>query len=189
MFNSLINNLLTKEECQTLIDMGESNSLIQMRSSKFVDGKIVNSNLEYGGNKRMGCYFVDEFLLDPTLQSLSKKIIDLSNQLKPFNSIEYLRVPKYSFNRYSEGDFLDWHEDRHEIISGATLTYIIQLNDDYVGGDIKYMIEGVEYTVPKMTGSVFIFDPNISHSVDVVKTGTRYSINVWPSSIKKINLL
>jgi hypothetical protein len=189
MFNSLINNLLTKEECQTLIDMGESHSLIQMKSSKFVDGKIVNSNLEYGGNKRMGCYFVDEFLLDSTLQSLSKKIIDLSNQLKPFNSIEYLRVPKYSFNRYSEGDFLDWHEDRHEIISGATLTYIIQLNDDYVGGDIKYVIEGVEYTVPKMTGSVFVFDPNISHSVDVVKTGTRYSINVWPSSIKKINLL
>ena len=189
MFNSLINNLLTKEECQTLIDMGESHSLNQMKSSKFVDGKIVNSNLEYGGNKRMGCYFVDEFLLDPTLQSLSKKIIDLSNQLKPFNSIEYLRVPKYSFNRYSAGDFLDWHEDRHETISGATLTYIIQLNDDYVGGDIKYMIEGVEYTVPKMTGSVFIFDPNISHSVDVVKTGTRYSINVWPSSIKKINLL
>ncbi len=189
MFNRLITNLLTKEECEVIIKMGESHSLVQMKSSKFVDGKIVDSNLEYAGNKRMGCYFVDEFLLDPTLQSLTKKIIDLSNQLKPFNSIEYTRVPKYSFNRYSKGDFLEWHEDRHEIISGATLTYIIQLNDDYVGGDVKYMIEGIEYSVPKVAGSVFIFDPNISHSVDVIESGTRYSINVWPSSTKKINLL
>lgn len=189
MFHKLIKNFITDEECRTLIDMGESHSLIQMKSSKIVDGKVVNSDLEYDGNKRMGCFFVDEFLLDPALQILTKKVVDLANQLKPFNSIEYTKIPKYSFNRYSKGDFLEWHEDRHEIISGATLTYIIQLNDDYDGGDIKYMIEGIEYNVPKIRGSVFIFDPNISHSVDMIESGTRYSINVWPSSFKKVNLL
>ncbi len=189
MFNRLITNLLTKEECEVIIKMGESHSLVQMKSSKFVDGKIVDSNLEYEGNKRMGCYFVDELLLEPILESLTKKIINLANELKPFNSIEYNKIHKYSFNKYSKGDFLEWHEDRHEIISGATLTYIIQLNDDYVAGNVRYIIEGIEYVVPKIAGSVFIFDPNISHSVDVIESGTRYSINVWPSSTKKINLL
>jgi len=189
MFHKLIKNFITDEECSALMDMGESHSLVQMKSSKMVDGKVVNSNLDYGGNKRMGCFFIDDDLLNPTLQTLTKKVIDLANQLKPFNSIEYTKVPKYSFNRYLENDFLEWHEDQHEIISGATLTYIIQLNDDYDGGDIEYVIEGIVYKVPKIRGSVFIFDPNITHSVDVITSGTRYSINVWPSSIKKVNLL
>lgn len=189
MFFKLIENFLTEKECDELINMGESHSLIEMKSSKFINGKLVDSNLEYSGNKRMGCYFVGEFLLDPQLEKLSKKIIDTSNELQPFKSIEYREVPKYSFNRYLENDFLDWHEDKHEIINGATLTYIIQLNDGYDGGDVKYIIEGIEYNVPKLKGSVFVFDSNITHSVESVKSGKRYSLNVWPSSIKKVSLI
>jgi predicted 2-oxoglutarate/Fe(II)-dependent dioxygenase YbiX len=127
--------------------------------------------------------------MDPLLVNISKRIIDLSNEIKPFNSVEYVRISKYSFNRYGDGDFLEWHEDRHEIINGATITYIIQLNDDYEDGLVKYMLEGVEYDVPKIKGSVFIFDSNILHSVDKIKSGKRYSLNVWPSSTKKISLI
>jgi predicted 2-oxoglutarate/Fe(II)-dependent dioxygenase YbiX len=160
-----------------------------MKSSKIVNGKLVDMDLEYKGNKRMGCYFVDEILLDPILEKHTKKIIDTCNDLKPFNSIEYIRVPKYSFNRYSKDDFLEWHEDRHEIMVGATLTFIIQLNDDYEAGFVKYIIDGIEYNVPKIKGSAFIFDSNITHSVEPITSGKRYSINVWPSSIKKTNLI
>lgn len=189
MFHKIINNFITSEECDQLIDMGMSHSLIQMKSSKFVDGKLVDSNLEYNGNKRMGTYFIDEFLLEPVLKKLTSEILEQSNYLKPFNSIEYIKVLKYSFNKYSEGDFLEWHEDKHEIVSGATITYILQLNDDYEGGEVKYIIEGIEYIVPKIKGSVFIFDSNITHSVDPIKSGIRYSINVWPTSVKKISLI
>jgi predicted 2-oxoglutarate/Fe(II)-dependent dioxygenase YbiX len=189
MFHKLIENFITEEECQQLIEMGESHSLIQMKSTKIVDGKVIDSNLEYAGNKRMGCYFVDEFLLDPKLQDLSNKIINLSNELKPFKSLEYFKIPKYSFNRYSDGDFLDWHEDKHEIIYGATITHIIQLNDDYEDGHVKYVIEGIEYNVPKIKGSVFIFDSNILHSVEPIKSGKRYSLNVWPGALKTVSLI
>jgi hypothetical protein len=189
MFTKYIENFLTKEECDSIIEMGESVGLIQMKSSRFVNGKLIAENLEYEGNKRMGCYFTDESLEDPTIKSLSKKIIDLLNELNPFNGIIYNNVPKYSFNRYSNGDFLDWHPDNHEILNGATITFVIQLNDEYGGGDVKYLVNGVAKNVPKKRGSVFIFDSNVVHSVDEVSEGVRYSINVWPSKTIKKSLL
>lgn len=189
MFIKFVEEFLTKEECNQLIELGESYSLIQMKSSKLVNGKVIESNVEYAGNQRKGCYFVDDALSLPLLESINKKIITLSNNLKPFNSIEYTAIPKYSFNRYDAGDFLEWHEDRHEILGGATITYIIQLNDNYDGGLVKYMIEGIEYSVPKIEGSILIFDSNITHSVEPIVSGNRYSLNVWPTSKKTINLI
>ena len=189
MFYKFVENLLTKEECNQLIDLGESMSLIQMKSSKIVKGKVVESNLDYSGNQRKGCYFVDDTLSLPLIQSINKKIITLSNDLKPFNSIQYTTIPKYSFNRYDEGDFLELHSDTHEILYGATLTYIIQLNSDYIGGDVKYILGDNTHTIPKKQGSAFIFDSNIPHLVDKLNNGIRYSLNVWPSSKKNITLL
>lgn len=190
MFTKYIENFLTHRECDDLIRIGESCELQSMKSSKIVNGKVVDQNLQYSGNKRMGCYFIDDMLKMPILENISDKIIALSNSLNPFKSIEYIGVPKYSFNKYSDGDFLDWHEDKHEIINGATITYIIQLNDDYEGGYVRYLInDGIEYRVPKSKGSVFIFDSNVLHSVDVVDSGYRYSINVWPSCNKTVSLI
>ena len=189
MFYKLIENFLSKKECDYLIDLGESISLIPMKSSKIINGKLVDSGMEYVGNKRMGNYFVGDVLLKPEIKSISEKILALSNELSPYNGLTYNSIPKYSFNRYSNGDFLDWHEDKHEVLNGATITHIIQLNDDYEGGYVRYIIEGIEYSVPKMQGSVFVFDSNIPHSVDVIELGNRYSINAWPGSIKKLSII
>jgi predicted 2-oxoglutarate/Fe(II)-dependent dioxygenase YbiX len=113
----------------------------------------------------------------------------LSNELNPYNGIVYNGVPKYSFNRYGVGDFLDYHSDNHEILNGATITFVIQLNDDYDDGDLKYSINEVEYTVNKKQGSIFVFDSNLLHSVNTITNGLRYSINVWPSKIIKKSLI
>jgi predicted 2-oxoglutarate/Fe(II)-dependent dioxygenase YbiX len=163
MFTKYIENFLTEEECA--------------------------ENLEYEGNKRMGSYFTDKLLDLPILKSLTDKIITLSNELNPYNGIIYNGVPKYSFNRYGVGDFLDWHPDNHEILNGATITFVIQLNDDYDGGYVKYSINEVENSVNKKQGSVFIFDSNLLHSVDTITNGQRYSINVWPSKLIKKSLI
>lgn len=190
MFTKFIKGFLTKEECDYIIRYGESIGLQKMLSSKIVNGKVYDYELEYAGNKRMGCYFIGKDLTDSFIDRLSNRIISLSNELNPFKSIEYTNIPKYSFNRYSSNDFLDWHEDKHEIINGATITYIIQLNDDYNGGYVRYLSEdGIETKVPKEIGSVLIFDSNISHSVDVVDSGVRYSLNVWPGCVKTVSLI
>lgn len=189
MFVKFIENFLTNDECDSMILIGESIGLTQMKSSLIVNGKLIEENVEYGGNKRMGCYFIEETLNHPTIQSLTKKIIELSNELNPFNGVVYNGVQKYSFNRYGIGDFLDWHPDNHEILNGATITFIIQLNDNYEDGHVKYMNNGIEETVVKKRGSVFIFDSNILHSVDKISEGNRYSINVWPHSMIKKTLI
>lgn len=189
MFTKYIEDFLTKEECQSLIDLGSSVGLIQMKSSKFINGELVGENLEYDGNKRSGCYFTGELLELPILGNLTNKIINFSNDLNPFKGVKYSGVKNYSFNKYGVGDFLDWHPDSHEILNGATITYIIQLNDDYGDGEVKYRINDVDYTVNKKQGSVFVFDSNIVHSVDEVTSGERYSINVWPSKTIKKSLL
>jgi hypothetical protein len=72
---------------------------------------------------------------------------------------------------------------------GQQADHVYYLNDDYDGGDIKYEIDEVEYTVPKKQGSVFIFDSNINHCVNELKTNKRYSMNVWPSKKIKMGLI
>ena len=189
MFVKYIEDFLTKDECHSLIDLGCSMDLIRMKSSLIVNGELIGENLNYDGNKRMGGYFSKEISSMSLIKDISDRIIDLSNKLNPFKGISYVGIPGYSFNQYGAGDFLDWHPDAHEIINGATITYIIQLNDDYEGGNVKYMVNDTGYSVKKKTGSVFVFDSNIHHAVDTVISGLRYSINVWPSKEIKKTLL
>jgi hypothetical protein len=189
MFTLFIDNFLTNEECESIIQLGKDSGLQKMSSSKFVNGVHVETAINEDTNKRMGCYLVDDVLHLPIIQSISTKVIHTLNELKIFNGLTYSHIPKYSFNQYSKNDFLDWHSDLHEIQYGATITTIFQLNDSYKGGDIKYIIDNVEYIVPKKTGSIFIFDSNISHSVDKLTDGVRYSLNVWPGSVLKKSII
>lgn len=187
MFTKYIENFLSNDECNDIIILGESIGLNPMKSTRIENGKIIDANITYRGNKRTGGFFKDEMLEIPIIKNLSDKIINLSNELNPFKGIKYNGIPKYSFNKYEIGDFLDWHSDGHEILNGATLTYLIQLNDDYEDGYVKYVIDGIDYKVNKKKGDLFIFDSNIPHTVEKITKGNRYSINVWPSSeiIKK----
>jgi PKHD-type hydroxylase len=189
MFTLFIDNFLTNEECESLIQLGISSGLQKMTSSKFVNGIYTESNINETTNKRMGCYLINDTLKLPLIQKISSNTIHTLNDLKIFNGLTYSHIPKYSFNQYSKNDFLDWHSDLHEIAYGASITIIFQLNDSYDGGDIKYIIDDKEYSVPKKIGSIFIFDSNISHSVDKLTDGVRYSLNVWPGSILKKSII
>ena len=188
MFNKLLENVLTKDECDYIIQMGLNSDLKSLTTAKFENGKVVTTDVDAYKNKRRGSYFVNGELDDIILSSLSIKILDTLSQIKPFNGVQYTDIKKYTFNEYSEGDFLGWHSDLHEIQLGATTTIIVQLNDDYVGGGILYKISGEILKVPKKMGSLFIFDSNIEHSISEMKNGTRYSMNSWPSSLIKKQL-
>lgn len=188
MFNNFfVQNVLNDEQCELLIERGLQTDLQIMRSSKIVNGKVVNQDiLKLDDNKRKGSYYFEDEMKEPIFTSLTNTLLSVINSTKIFNGIEYIDIQKYTFNQYDGGDFLNWHKDSHEIINGATSTIIIQLNDNYEGGEVMYKLDNIDYTVPKKAGSVFIFDSNIEHNVNVVKSGVRYSMNAWPSSkIKK----
>jgi predicted 2-oxoglutarate/Fe(II)-dependent dioxygenase YbiX len=190
MFVKLIENFLTKNECDNLIEFGLNSNLQKMTSVKVVNGLVIEDAVinEYT-NKRLGSYFLSNELNDTKFNNINERIINILNKLKIYNNVVYTSIPKYTFNQYNVGDFLTIHQDSHETKYGATTTVLIQLNDDYDGGDFIYVMNGIEYIVPKIKGSIFIFDSNINHLVTKVKSGIRYSINVWPTSIKKVNLL
>lgn len=185
--NFFVQNVLSDEECKLLIERGLKTDLQIMHSSKIVNGKVVNQDiLKLDDNKRKGSYYYEDEMIEPIFKSLTHTLISIINSTKIFNGIEYIGIPKYTFNQYESGDFLNWHKDSHEIINGATATIIIQLNDNYEGGEVMYRLDNIDYTVPKKVGSVFIFDSNIEHNVNIVESGVRYSMNAWPSSkIKK----
>ena len=188
--NFFVQNVLTSEECKLLIERGLQTDLQIMHSSKIVNGKVVKQDiLKLDDNKRKGSYYFEDEMKEPIFTSLTDTLVSIINSTKIFNGIEYISIPKYTFNQYDGGDFLNWHKDSHEIINGATATIIIQLNDNYEGGEVMYRLDNIDYTVPKKAGSVFIFDSNIEHNVNVVESGVRYSMNAWPSSKIKKTLL
>jgi predicted 2-oxoglutarate/Fe(II)-dependent dioxygenase YbiX len=190
MFNIFIENFLSDELCDSLIQLGLHTELQVMTSAKIVNGKVIgDSKVNLYDNKRRGSYFDGDILNDKLFLELTDKLINTINQLKPFNGIEYTDISKYTFNEYGSGDFLNWHKDSHEVIYGATSTIIIQLNDNYSGGDVLYKIDNETFTIPKKKGSIFVFDSNIEHSVSKLESGIRYSMNAWPESkIKKMLL-
>jgi hypothetical protein len=190
MYHLLIEDFLTTGECNFLIERGLSENLIEMKSTKIVNGVVIDENItDTYNNRRKGTYFVNEALLEDKLKDLTTKLLNKINELKILNGIQYDGVPKYSFNEYSKDDFLNWHKDSHEIMYGATITIIIQLNDNYEGGEVMYRINDIEYKVPKKQGSIFIFDSNLEHCVDKIGSGLRYSMNVWPSKKVKKGLI
>lgn len=190
MFNLFLENILSETECELLIKRGLQTDLQTMHSSKIVNGKVVAQDIiKLDDNKRKGSYYFEDEMKESMLTSLTSTILTLINSAKIFNGIEYNNILKYTFNQYDIGDFLNWHKDSHEIINGATTTIIIQLNDNYKGGEVMYRIHGIDYSVPKKIGSLFIFDSNIEHTVNALESGVRYSMNCWPTSVIKKRLL
>jgi predicted 2-oxoglutarate/Fe(II)-dependent dioxygenase YbiX len=190
MITTFIENFFSDELCDSLIQMGLQTELETMKSAKIVNGKVISdSTVNLYDNKRRGSYFDGDILNDVLFLDITNKLINTINGLKLFNGIEYTGISKYTFNEYSSGDFLNWHKDSHEVIYGATSTIIIQLNDNYIGGDVLYKIDNETFTIPKKKGSIFVFDSNIEHSVSELESGMRYSMNAWPESkIKKMLL-
>ena len=171
MITQFVKDFLTEKECKEIILFGESLKL-QESQTHTKNGSQKNENI----NKRNLAFIESQkFLL------LSKKIIDYLNSFSFYKNSEYTKIEYFVFNKYIFGDFLKYHFDGHAIENlGATLTLIFQLNDDYEGGDILYKIDDNEYTLPKKTGSIFIFDSKIEHKISEVKNGIRYSLNCWP---------
>ena len=182
MYNKLIENFLTPTECNELIELGKKTNLQSLTSvTKDKDGNFVAQDDYVDYNKRKGSYFLnDDISSTNILSELANRTIKLLNELKPFKNGNYTNVDKFTFNEYSEGDFLKLHRDYHEIEFGATMTIIYQLNDNYDDGDIEYIIKDKKYILPKKQGSIFVFEPNVPHEVSTISNGLRYSMNAWP---------
>jgi predicted 2-oxoglutarate/Fe(II)-dependent dioxygenase YbiX len=87
-------------------------------------------------------------------------------------------IEDYSLLRYQTGQEFHAHYD------GGTNTKrvvspILYLNDDYEGGEIEFVNQGI--TIKPEAGMFLIFPANFafSHIAHPVKTGTKYAIVTW----------
>lgn len=179
MFTKLIENIVPVEMCDELIDFSKKLNLDFVSTYNYKTNKEF---LDTSFNKRKGVRFeTSDF---SQIQSFSENIFNILNELKLYDGIVYNNIPSFLFNSYEETHFLNYHADNREIEDGATITVLLQLNDNYEGGEFCYKLNNIVYEVPKIKGSVFLFESHIQHKVNIVKKGTRYSLNAWPHFTK-----
>ena len=185
LYAKFIENFLTEEECSDIIKIGLKTDIRRLTSVK----RTGKDSYETAPNedklhKRSGSYFGEDDIRNiEVLNNVATRTVELLNKLQPMKNSTYISIPKFTFNEYVSGDYLKYHYDMHEIEFGATVTVIYQLNDDYDDGFVTYKFSenGENYKVPKKTGSIFIFDSTLLHSVTELKGGKRYSMNSWPT--------
>jgi len=159
MYTNLIENFLTVEECDFIINQYKFNSQPVFNSTNVIERR---------------CMFVESIQFD-----IKNKIINKLNELNIFDK-QYTNIQYFVFNSYESENELELHPDSSEVARGGTVTIVIQLNENYDGGDFYYSLNEVETMLPKKQGSIFIFDSNIFHGVKKLNDGQRYSLNCWP---------
>ena len=92
------------------------------------------------------------------------------------------KINQIDLLKYSKGGKYNVHTDHHPN-SNRHLSVIINLNDDYEGGDLIFT-DQKEKEIKRLKlgkGSIVFFPSNFMypHSIQPITKGTRYSIVVW----------
>jgi predicted 2-oxoglutarate/Fe(II)-dependent dioxygenase YbiX len=89
-------------------------------------------------------------------------------------------IETFQFTKYNEGDYFDWHIDRGEtMFKDRFYTIVIQLNENYTGGDFELMINNKKSELEFGVGNLYVFPSNVFHRVKPIQTGNRYSLVSW----------
>jgi len=169
-----VENAFSKTECEKIIEIGKSNSLIE---SKIGDTKTRNikeirdSNISW---------------INPTENTnwMYKKISDIILQVNAsvFNYDLFGIGESIQFTEYnSPGGKYDIHHDCMENYLPRKLSFSLQLTDpkNYSGGDLKLHYGGEPVVAPKKQGTVILFPSYNLHEVTPVTKGTRHSLVAW----------
>ena len=92
----------------------------------------------------------------------------------------------FQFTEYQTGGHYDWHTDSGGVLSHRYCSLVIQLNDEYDGGELKLIDNNEEIVLEKGIGNLFIFLSSLEHKVEKITKGTRYSLVNW-FSLKPID--
>ena len=102
-----------------------------------------------------------------------------ANQYYQFD-VNYFDAVQVS--KYEPGDHYDWHVDAGPGRMGnRKLSMSVQLSapHDYEGGDLVLQAGEGRVAATRELGSVIVFPSFVSHKVEQVLDGTRYSLVVW----------
>lgn len=163
----LIDNFLSENECQTILDY----SLNKMELNT---AKIMTEKIAVVDSHRKSKVAFDEY---KDFDFLNEKVINLVLENVSVNGYEIKWNERgYQFTSYSSSDYYNWHTDDS---NGRYCSLVIQLNNNYDGGDLELMLEDKIIKMEPKLGNAIIFLSNLNHRVTEVLKGTRYSLVNW----------
>lgn len=165
---TIIENFLTKEECDVITKK-------VLKENKLEKATVHNdTNIErINETRKSKVSFVDDIgiIKNKIEKEVYKNIVEL-NGYRPI-------LETFQFTKYEVGDYFHWHNDSgNSIYKDRMYTLVIQLNDDYAGGEFEIMIEK-EISLKKGIGNLYLFPSVTLHRVRPVKDGIRYSLVSW----------
>lgn len=166
-FIKTIKEFLTIGECD--------NILTYMSKSKLNEASFGTKE-----NKRTDKKIRDSLISMVEMPNLQNKIgILLENELK-FKGFTLNNVDSFQFTKYQKNGHYSWHTDSGIGNEDRFCSIVIQLNDEYEGGELMYKdVDDNEIEFEKGKGNMFIFSSNIQHCVRPVLNGDRYSLVSW----------
>lgn len=118
----------------------------------------------------------------PIDHNLNHKLVDAINPIWKTVSFYYkfntTSFEEFEIKKYSESDYVTEHVDQfYGTIKGKErkLTMLLQLNQDYIGGDLIV----AKQKIPKTLGTVVVLPAFYLHEVKPITSGTRWSLNCW----------
>lgn len=162
-------DFFTKDECQNLIDYFNS-SKEDWNLSCFYESYVMDPLAPINKTDKFQRVFFDielrEKLKELAEQDHPKKLKNLSLSAHKWEKGASAR--KHSDNSELDGTPNGWHENK--------FVTIVYLNDNYVGGALKF--DDHKIMIAPKAGTVIAFDPGIEnvHSVTEVRSGTRYTM-------------
>ena len=157
---SILKNVLTKEECNSIIQESERYGEIYGWTTKRHDDYPTTDNQI---TKSWKCYpFLKKIIETKIFPNLSKLFQLNQNKLL----INEIFIAKYDGDDIKAQHYLDYHVD------GCEFSFIITLNDNYTGGG-THLKKKNKYIHLK-TGDIVIFCGQTKHAGLPVTHGTRY---------------
>jgi prolyl 4-hydroxylase len=173
----IIENLLSPERCQELINISETQGYEEADIS-YPNGARMNK--EYRDNSR--CLYQSEELrleLEKLLEPYTPKETTFIREGGVVEKLEFLRLSgKFRFYKYKPGEKFKKHRDGNVLEEGglALYTVLLYLNTPEEGGETKVF----DYSVPEQVlvkaeaGKVLIFNHIVPHTGEELKQGVKY---------------
>lgn len=174
----VINNFLSEEECELILNYSLSNLDLKK-------GLVEIDNEFKSDSHRKSDIAFDRYLQFPYLIDRIHRILIDNIDVKGF--IPYIHKNKqFQFTQYKPGDYYNWHTDilHNDTANNRYCSVVIQLNNNYIGGNLELK----DIVFDNMNaGTLYAFPSDMLHRVKKVKEGIRYSLVLWVGLMKKEN--
>ncbi len=168
-----IDNVLSNEECQTLIHVWDEQGNVDSGSMKTIDGKTVGV-YNYDTKIRRDHFIKDTALLQSLDVIMRRRIFP---QIKKAFNFECTRREDYKIACYDAGRGGYFRKHRDNTTAGtAHRIWAMSLNlnaDAYEGGYVRFP-EYSDYCYKPHTGSALIFSGSMMHEATDVYNGKRF---------------